>query len=266
MVVGFFVIHIVWLTAADPLTRERLSRTGLIIIGFSIVSCSLLAQAVCVQVAAQDVSLVYQRWSCFILRDWAQIPLLFSSWFSIIIIESHIEIELTFQNIQVGIQARVHQYNGVIDVILWIIIVPITQLLCQFQLLCWLGSMPLRLRGLSVVLSIKWINLLLKVDAWVIEFTIAWNLLSSHELPIALLWFEYLLVALLQSMILLLYQLLSEFGFTLGGVIMILFWHTLDSAVVIIFSKLNLGWVLGDDASELHSAGAALALPENAGL
>ena len=297
MVVGFFVVHIVWLTAADPLARERLSRTRLIIIGFSIISCSLLAQAVCVQVAAQHVSLVYQRWSCFILRNWAQISLLFSSWliiiifrllnkshtftltpgptlisiniFIIIIIEGHIEIELTFQDIQVGIQPRVHQYDGVIDVILWIVIVSITQLLCQFQLLCWLSSMPLRLRGLSVVLSVKWINLLLKVDAWVIELTIAWNLLSSHELPVALLWFEYLLVALLQSMVLLLYQLLSEFGFLFlfaGEVIMIWFWHTLDSAVVIIFSKLNLGWVLGDDASELHSAGAALALSENAGL
>lgn len=126
--------------------------------------------------------------------------------------------------------------------------------------------MPLRLRGLSVFLSVEWIDLLLEVDAWVIELTIAWDLLSSHELPVALLWFEYLLVALLQSMVLLLYQLLSEFGFTLGEVIMIWFWHTLDSAIVIIFSKLNLGWVLGDDASELHSAGAALALPENAGL
>ena len=275
MVVGFFVIHIVWLTAADPLARERLSRTRLIIIGFSIISCSLLAQAVSVQVAAQHVSLVYQRWSCFILRNWAQISLLFSSWliiiqilfiFIFIIIEGHVEIELTFQDIQIGIQPRVHQYDGVIDVILWIVIVSITQLLCQFQLLCWLGSMPLRLWGLSVVLSVKWINLLLKVDAWVIELAIAWNLLSSHELPVALLWFEYLLVALLQSMVLLLYQLLSEFGFALGEVIMIWFWHTLDSAVVIIFSKLNLGRVLGDDASKLHSAGAALALSENAGL
>jgi len=287
LVVGFFVVHIVWLTAADPLAREWLSRTRLIsskiIIGFSIISCSLLAQAVwlamTVQVAAQHVSLVYQRWSCFILRNWAQISLLFSSWLGFrlillviisirifIIIEGHIEIELTFQDIQVGIQPRVHQYDGVIDVILWIVIVSITQLLCQLQLLCWLSSMPLRLRGLSVVLSVKWINLLLKVDAWVIELTIAWNLLSSHELPVALLWFEYLLVALLQSMVLLLYQLLSEFGFALGEVIMIWFWHTLDSAVVIIFSKLNLGWVLGDDASELHSAGAALALSENARL
>ena len=121
--------------------------------------------------------------------------------------------------------------------------------------------MPLSLGGLSVLLSIN------KIYTWVINlFTIPWNLLASHELPIALLWFEDFLVALLQGMVFLLYQLLGKFSFAQSKVVVVSFWQALHSAVIIIFSKLNLGWVLGRDTPKLHSASAALALPQDSRL
>lgn len=149
--------------------------------------------------------------------------------------------------------------NRVVYVILGIVVVAVTKLL-------WgLGQKPLSSKASTTSLAFASFfalnpTILREAEARFIKrIVVACCLLRFLKLAIAFLWFEDLVVALAQSVVLLFYLSLSDIGFTLASTLVVWFWATSYSSVVVVLDKWR---ILRYRTPELHSARAALAFGE----